>query len=254
MLDTFTNDNSTVVTSGLAERAAKRLAPGIDWSDMGRNDHFVQFYDADDHLANSVAEYFVHGLRAGEACLMVATRAHRDTITEKIRSFEPDFQQYVNEGNFVVLDAVETLSKFIVRSRPDREAFDTIVGQLVRDLGRRAPRVRIFGEMVAVLVDEDNSRGAVELENLWNELGRRADFLLFCAYASAAFRKAGAAVSAAAICSSHSHVIPSEAYTSLSSAPDRLQYIARLQQRTLQLEADLREMEAKIAGVERPLI
>ncbi len=235
------------MTTGLAERAAKRLAPVIDWSDMGRNDHFVQFYEADDHLTNSVAEYFVHGLRAGETCLMVATKEHRDAIAEMIRRFEPNFQQYVNGGNFVSLDATETLGQFTVGSSIDPALFERTVGDLVRSLSQRAPRVRIFGEMVAVLVREDNGAAAVDLERLWNELGRSVDFLLFCAYASSAFQNSSAATSAAAICSSHSHVIPDETYTSLPGAGDRLQFIARLQQRTLQLEAELREMEARIA-------
>ena len=241
------NDNSTVITTGLAERAAKRLGPLIDWSDMGRNDHFVQFYDADDHLTNSVAEYFVHGLRAGEACLMVATQEHREAITAKMRCFEPDLDRHMTAGNFMSLDANETLAQFASGSAIDPQAFDRVVGSLVRSLNARAPRVRVFGEMVAVLVQENKGATAIELERLWNELGRRVDFLLFCAYASSAFQSSSAAMSAAEICSSHSHVIPDETYTSLPSAADRLQFIARLQQRTLQLEAELAEMEAKFA-------
>jgi hypothetical protein len=44
-------------TSGLAELASKRLAPTSDWSEMSRTDHFVQFYETDAAIVNSVAEH-----------------------------------------------------------------------------------------------------------------------------------------------------------------------------------------------------
>lgn len=46
----------------------------------------------------------------------------------------------------------------------------------------RGQPVRIFGEMVALLWDAGLAEAAVEVEVLWNELGRQHSFSLLCAY------------------------------------------------------------------------
>jgi hypothetical protein len=42
--------------------------------------------------------------------------------------------------------------------------------------------VRVYGEMVALLWADGQVAAALELEDLWNELGRRLPFSLFCGY------------------------------------------------------------------------
>ena len=45
--------------------------------------------------------------------------------------------------------------------------------------------VRAYGEMVALLWEHGDVLAAIELEELWNDLGRELDFSLLCAYRSA---------------------------------------------------------------------
>src|SRR5262245_41758604 len=63
----------------------------IKSSDPGRirgweNEHIVQFYEKDTHLIDSLAEYVRTGLAAGEACLIVATEVHRDSLENRLLS------------------------------------------------------------------------------------------------------------------------------------------------------------------------
>jgi hypothetical protein len=67
--------------------------------------------------------------------------------------------------------------------------------------------VRAFGEMVAHLWNDGLITAAVELEQLWNGLGREVPFSLFCAYAMDAMHDGGhAAVNE--VCRLHTAVFP----------------------------------------------
>ena len=91
------------------------------------------------------------------------------------------------------------------RDVPSAIAFDEVVGSLVERLsdGRR---VCIYGEMVDVLAARGNYSGAHQLEKLWNDLGQRESFTLFCGYASGHFGDPRTAQVLAGICGSHTHL------------------------------------------------
>ncbi len=82
-----------------------------------------------------------------------------------------------------MLDAHETMARFVVDGQPDRELFEAAVGRCLRALRARRPRgrarVRRDGRRD---VGSGAFRAAIRLEELWNELLRDGGFRLFCAY------------------------------------------------------------------------
>jgi hypothetical protein len=72
-------------------------------------------------------------------------------------------------------------------------------------LGRR--RVRAYGEMVALLWAEGNVNGAIQLEKLWNDMGKIRDFSLFCAYPQAAVAGYANSAPLAEVYTEHSHAV-----------------------------------------------
>jgi hypothetical protein len=62
--------------------------------------------------------------------------------------------------------------------------------------------------MVALLWDDGDLAGALELETLWNELAERHAFALFCAYSISSLDAAGDLGAAKAICDRHTAVAP----------------------------------------------
>ena len=214
---------------------------------MSGADHFVQFYETDTHLVNSVAEWLTHGLTYGETCMVAATPWHTDAIERLARAFGTNIDAAWNEGRYIPLGAQETLDKFMVDGMPDEKLFDEVIGNAIRTAVKRGP-VRAFGEMVAVLVDAGNPMAALKLEELWNGLRRQVSFPLYCAYPIAGMAASGGAGFMAEVCHGHSRVIPCESYTSLNSADERLRAIAFLQQRGRQLEAEIAELEHRIAS------
>jgi len=150
-------------------------------SDRG---HEVQYYEHSHFLVNRVADFLAPGITAGEAILVIATRAHAKLIDEELRARGIDLDAARRDGWFVSLDAVETLTQVMVDDRPDRERFVSIVGGAIeRARGRaKAPIVRAFGEMVAVLWARGRPSAALAMEDLWNDLLGHHPFSLLCGY------------------------------------------------------------------------
>ncbi|HJU54383.1 MAG TPA: ATP-binding protein [Pyrinomonadaceae bacterium] len=224
--------------------AALPLTPSACWSGMSGHDHFVQFYEADEFLLNSLSGFIGAGLSAGEGCVVVAGKAHREGLDERLRASGLGLTDARAKGQYVSLDAAETLATFMVDGRPEPERFNEVVGRLVSQVARAGRgRARVFGDMVAHLCGEGRHAAAVSLEELWNDLQQSHPFSLFCAYPMKNFDGRELTASLADVCATHSAVIPSESYTELYSADDRLRVIIELQQKARSLEAAIAEHE-----------
>jgi signal transduction histidine kinase len=115
------------------------------------------------------------------------------------------------------------------------ELFSTVIGGLVAQAAAGGRRVRIFGEMVALLAGQGEHAAVIRLETFWNQHQKRQRFSLFCAYP---MHKLGQ-TAVGDICAQHSSVIPAESYMTLPAPDDRLRAIAVLQQKATHLEDEI---------------
>ncbi|MDT5293287.1 MAG: hypothetical protein QOJ76_167 [Acidobacteriota bacterium] len=236
--------------------AVGERAPRFDWDGWGEGEHFVQFYETDNFLLDSLGGFVGMGLAEGDACIVVATQAHRAGLDERLPSHGPDLSAARERGQYVSLDAAETLSKLMLDGSPEPGRFAEVVGGIIERaaVGRR--RVRIFGEMVALLWAEGNCDAALRLEALWNDLGKTRPFLLFCAYPLKDFGGESHAGPLGHVCGAHSRVIPAESYTALTDSDERLRVIIELQQKARSLEAEIaerKEAEAALRALKEEL-
>ena len=225
--------------TGAEGSADSRRAPRPDWREAGTSEHFVQFYEADGFLLDAVEEFIAPALRTGEAGIVVATEAHRAGLEQRFRAVGLDLAAARAEGRYVALDAAETLSRFMVDGAPEAARFAEVVGGIVERAAEAGRRVRVFGEMVALLAVEGNHAAAIRLEELWNELQKGHAFSLFCAYPIDALCGEAFGELVGDICGQHTRVIPAESYSVLPSPDDRLRAIAVLQQKARMLEAEI---------------
>lgn len=170
------------------------------------HDHLVEFYETESLLVESVRNFFRPALLAGDPVILVATPAHRAAFVAALEASGVGVQEARHSGRFVDLDAAETLGKFMVDGSPDPDLFDRVVGGLVRSTRRRNPRMRIYGEMVALLWDDSNREAAIALENLWNDLSERERYTLLCAYPLSSMEWGPNNAPFREICSTHSSV------------------------------------------------
>ncbi|MGB9376687.1 MAG: MEDS domain-containing protein [Mycobacteriales bacterium] len=180
---------------------------GIDDPLIQTGRHVVQFYEHDKGLVDAASSYLGAGLVAGETVVVVATQEHRDAFDASMTAAGVEVGALRTSGQYLTVDAQALLDAFLTDGMPDPELFHANVGALVTRLvaARRQP-LRIYGEMVALLWERGAVAEALALEELWNELGRRVEFTLYCAYPAVAMSdKPG---DQQAVCAHHADVIP----------------------------------------------
>ncbi len=232
-------DLQAVLSSAdLATAGAASAAPQVDWAAMGEAEHFVQFYETDEYLVESVSGYVSAALSAGAASAVLATRAHRLALQQKLAAQGVNISEVIESGRYVVLDASDALTKFMVDGAPDAGRFQETIGTLIGQLAQGGRRVHAFGEMVALLWADGNREAAIRLEQLWNDLAKQYRFALFCAYQITAFDEVDDEEPFDGVCGCHSRVIPAESYAAIDNADQRLRAIGRLQQKARALGAE----------------
>ena len=82
-----------------------------------------------------------------------------------------------------------------------------MIGGLIRQAGTGGRPVRAYGEMVALLWDDGLVNAAIQLETMWNELGRAYSFSLFCGYPVGSVTGDGHLDAFAAVCRLHREVV-----------------------------------------------
>jgi hypothetical protein len=172
-------------------------------------EHLVQLFDSDESLADAVGAFLHEGFVRGETLVAVMEEQRWYGVAMRLSSRGVPVDEVMRSGQLTVRDAVETLKTFMRLGRPDRELFEDSVGALIRDLSGRGAPLRIHGEMVNLLAAVGDYRAAHELEELWNDLGRRSAYRLFCGYAAAHFGDPRALGALRRICASHSQVLSS---------------------------------------------
>ena len=231
-----------MVTGGgrLRGRASQlRALPPIDWTHAGGADHFVQFYELDGVLMSGVSQFVAAALTAGEAAVVVATPAHRASIAAHLAQLGIDTAHAEHNGRFQGLDAADTLTLFMGDELPDRDRFNEVMNGVLDRATAPGRRIRVFGEMVALLASRGNHVAAIKLEALWNELQQRRPFTLYCAYPIEQFSGDEHAPTLRDVVGSHASVIPVESYSSLLDSDERLREVLSLQQKAQSLEVEI---------------
>jgi len=206
--------------------------------------HTVQFYEDEAFLIDVIEAYITGGLARGDPLLIIVQTSHRHQLIARLMAAGVDTATALATGQLALLDARETLARFMVNGRPDWEHFRTVIGTLLeRCLATARPgtQVRAYGEMVDVLCQDGMPDVAVELEAMWNDLAVLYPLSLLCTYAIGHFGQAAHARPFLDVCKAHGQVIPTERYMRLDAQADRLREVSLLQQRAQALEAEVQQ-------------
>jgi PAS domain-containing protein len=210
--------------------------------------HIVQFYEKDDFLVESVARFLDPTLAGGGGALVVATKAHRNALTEELKVRGLDIDRATQEGRYVALDAAAVLAEFMVGDCPDEAHCTRVLSPQIKRVKNSAKGngLAVFGEMVALLWADKKREAAVRLEQIWNQLAQTHAFSLFCAYPMAGFDREKHRKLFFSICGEHSEVNPTEDYPSHGSEMQRRRKVAGLQQKSRALANEIRLSQERI--------
>jgi len=171
-------------------------------------DHAVCFYEDEQSLTRTVARFIGGGLAANQPGVLVATPSHRAAILEQLIAMAVDPQRRIDQGDLVMLDADEVLSRVMVDDMPDTRRFEDAINPIMGGAAGLENRlVRVYGEMVDLLWKNGKAGAADSLETEWNHLIARHKCSLLCSYSLDDVRQ-GAGLKK--ICDQHSHVVSAE--------------------------------------------
>jgi hypothetical protein len=167
--------------------------------------HGVRFHRSAEARCSLVTDYLVSGLANGEPALVIATTEHLIAILTRL-STAMDVAELQRAGLLIVQDTHDALALVQRDGRIDRRLFYDTVSPTLERLSQKAGRpVRVYGEIVDVLWQQNLRVSALQLELLWNTLASQHEFSLLCGYSANGFQFDRPA--AAQVCRSHTHVL-----------------------------------------------
>jgi hypothetical protein len=173
--------------SALVEDALRReLTEIMERGARAPHHHEVQFYSDDVVLLDRAAPFVAAALKSGDAAVIIATKPHRDSLVQRLKSEGFDVDAAIKAGMYVAVDAAAALAQIMVHDMPKSARLFKLMGGLIEEAmkaGNKAhPRVAVFGEGVSLLWEEGKADAAFRVEQLWNKLSVTYEVDTLCAY------------------------------------------------------------------------
>lgn len=178
----------------------------VFWGELAPCDHVIQIYENDKIFLDSLEGFVGSGIIAGEGIIIIATPEHIVALEDRLLSQGFDVAALKASGTYSALNAQETLNCFMKNDWPDEHLFFEFVNSLLKNMKQHNGKVRAFGEMVALLWEQGFNGATVKLETLWNQLHKKEEFTLFCAYPRIGFT-GDITSSLKTICAEHHKII-----------------------------------------------
>jgi len=127
------------------------------------------------------------------------------------------------QGRLVLLDAEQTLPKFLVGGMPEPTIFKPLAEATIERARAdgRFPRVRWWGEMVNLLYVDGNQNGSTRLEELFDEVAHEQSIAIFCSFLMDKYDPKIYDHAFSDVCRTHAHLIPAEDYAMHRTIVDR---------------------------------
>jgi hypothetical protein len=203
---------------GLAYTQRALHKPTTSWrkllSEPGENGHIVQLYQDDEFYGEAISHFAAEGLVRGESIILVATKPHWKNISGRLRGKGFDPEKLFREGQLTLLDADETLPKFMAGNLPDGRIFKPLAKHTIAKARAdgKFRRVRWWGEMVNCLYVDGNARGSNRLEQFFDQVAHEENIAIFCSFLMDKYDPKIYDEAFGNVCSTHSHVIPADDY------------------------------------------
>ncbi|HKR84053.1 MAG TPA: response regulator [Terriglobales bacterium] len=150
------------------------------------NRHEVAFYEDDAALTRGFAQTAKAVLKAGHLVVIIAADFHRRLIDRELNNNGIDIEVVTRTGRLIERDAVDVLSKIMIKEVPEAIHCTRVFEDLVLEAANRGNpdpgRVTILGECAPTLLRCGNEEGAVRLEHLWDGLLSTHSIDTLCGY------------------------------------------------------------------------
>src|SRR5262245_65168537 len=154
--------------SELPVSSEQLVAESEDCSCAVSGHHVVQFYETESSLTEAVIRFLIPGMQSGNPVVIVATPDHTGAFLSRLTSEGIDTNTAQDSHQLMLLDASDTLSRFMAGDLPDPDRFNDVIGGVLEKsrAGRGNLPVLAFGEMVNILWRQGRIEAVVGLEQL----------------------------------------------------------------------------------------
>jgi hypothetical protein len=198
-----------------------------DWKQLlanpGPDGHIVQLYQDGDFYGEAISHFAAEGLVRGESVILVATPENWRNISPRLESKGVHLPELFERGQLTLLDASETLPKFMKGGMPDGTIFKSLARETIRKArrGGKFPAVRWWGEMVNVLYVDGNGKASNKLEEFFDEVAHEETVSIFCSFLMDKYDPLIYDEAFCNVCRTHSNVIPTHDYASHRAAVNK---------------------------------
>jgi hypothetical protein len=217
-LDLYTPRVCVIARRGRLVERILNPNPSSSWKDLlanpGPTGHIVQLYQDGDFYSEAISHFAAEGLAKGESIIIVATKPNWARISRRLLGKGVEVAKLRRRGQLTLLDADQTLPKFLVGNMPDAKIFKGLAHATIERAraGGKFPRVRWWGEMVNVLYVNGNERGSNRLEELFDEVAHEQSIAIFCSFLMDKYDPKIYDGAFGDVCRTHAHVIPAQDY------------------------------------------
>lgn len=146
--------------------------------------HIVYPYNDEAKAINAVYLFASSGLSKGESVVLIMADSRREPILGQLTSAEFDLAALQGCHRLECISAEKMLDGFLANGALDEQVVKDTIGRVIRLAKASSPmgKVRIFGEMVSLLLARNEVETAERLEELWNEIIQAHSISLLCSY------------------------------------------------------------------------
>jgi hypothetical protein len=170
-------------------------------------DHLAFTYREEASVVENAGLFLVAGLRNGEDARILATPPHLEGIRSYLDRLGVDAARLRRAGRLQELDASAIAEDLL--SRPSDPSVEEFRSWILAVLGPEIDRpLRVYGEVVGLLVAGGKPDLALALEKAWNAVGKERDLAILCGYPAAGFRRGLTSAPARLLAAEHSCMPP----------------------------------------------
>ncbi len=184
------------------------------WGKAVDSDHFLQVYESDEELFDSMEAFVSAGFVNGDAVVVVASESHLEELESRLEKIY-NVKKLFTDKRYLPINVEEVISYVIVDGKVDEansaSSLENILNKVHREPGGK---IRVYGETSPLLYERGNYEAAAKLERIGEEMRETGLFLFLCAYPKALFRQ-DEVNSVREICSCHSSLLEENKFTNV---------------------------------------
>jgi DNA-binding NarL/FixJ family response regulator len=175
-------------------RGAQFVSGGLARIEQGdslaSHQHHVVFYSSDEILVRAFTRFIGGALDEGKAVIVLLNEAHNESVQRSLRASHVDVDRAIRQKRYVPVSINDMLAQVMVNGRVDPIRFQIAADDLLADVERQAMNqgagVAACGECAPTLWAAGNFEAAMQIEHLWDEIGKSRQIDILCAYPLAA--------------------------------------------------------------------